>query len=96
MSKRIDQSWVVFASIENETHDRCVDIFFRPDSTFGFEEFRRNVEDAGAWTPVQFYSGKAYATVDDAYHAAETMVRWLDDVLRANPALRKRPSADSA
>src|SRR5476651_2217555 len=47
MSARIDKSWVVSNSIENQEHDRCVDIFRRPDGTHGFEEFRRDVEDAG-------------------------------------------------
>jgi hypothetical protein len=48
MSKRIDKSWIVFDSVENDHHDRCVDLFQRPDGTWGFEEFRRDVEDAGA------------------------------------------------
>jgi hypothetical protein len=50
MSGRIDPSWLVFDSIENAEHDRCVDCFSRPDGSFGFEEFRRDVEDGGAWT----------------------------------------------
>jgi hypothetical protein len=29
-------------------------MFSRPDGTHGFEEFRRDAEDRGAWTPVQF------------------------------------------
>ena len=53
VSKRIDKSWLVFASIENPQHDRCVDLFRRPDGTYGFEEFRRDPEDAGEWTPVR-------------------------------------------
>jgi hypothetical protein len=60
MSNHIDKSWVVFASIENFEHDRCVDLFFRTDKTYGFEEFRRDPEDRGEWTPVQFYSGLVY------------------------------------
>ncbi len=47
MSKRIDKSWLVFISIENFEHDRCVDLFSRPDGSYGFEEFRRDVEDGG-------------------------------------------------
>jgi hypothetical protein len=50
MSARIDKSWVVSDSIENREHDRCVDLFRRPDGTFGFEEFRRDLEDASTWT----------------------------------------------
>ena len=47
-------------------HDRCVDLFRRPDGSFGFEEFRRDVEDAGAWTPVAYHSGAAYSSMDAA------------------------------
>jgi len=66
MSRRIDKSWLVFTSIENFEHDRCVDLFSRPDGSFGFEESRRNPEDGGEWTPVQYYSGSAYASQDAA------------------------------
>jgi hypothetical protein len=77
MSRRIHQSWVVLASIENAQADRCVDIFSRPDGSFGFEEFRRDAEDAGAWTPVQYFSAQSYATRDAALAAARHAVRWL-------------------
>jgi len=82
MSRRIDKSWVVFDSIENREADRCVDLFQRPDGTYGFEEFRRDVEDAGAWTPVQYYSGKIYTSRDDALAAATSAVIWLTERLR--------------
>ena len=77
MSRRIDKSWVVFDSIENAEHDRCVDLFRRPDGSFGFEEFRRDVEDAGAWTPVAYYSGAAYSSKEAALGAAVVAVVWL-------------------
>ena len=48
MSQRIDKTWLVFASIENDEHDRCVDLFERPGGTCGFEHFRRDPEDGGA------------------------------------------------
>jgi hypothetical protein len=51
MSRRIDKSWVVFASLENPERNRCADLFLRPDGSCGFEEFRRDPEDTGAWTP---------------------------------------------
>jgi len=81
LSKRIDPSWIVIDSIENTSHDRCVDIFRRPDSSFGFEEFRRDVEDAGAWTPVQYYSHAVYASKDAARDAAVRSVVWLRETL---------------
>lgn len=81
----------MFASVENDERDRCVDVFHRPDGSFGFEEFRRDVEDAGAWTPLGYYSGAAYASSPAAYAAAEAAVSWLADILRRRPGLRRDP-----
>jgi hypothetical protein len=81
MSRRIDKSWVVFASLENFEGNRCVDLFLRPDGSYGFEEFRRDPEDAGAWTPVQYYSSAKYASKEDALAAARQAVRWLAEKL---------------
>ena len=83
MSRPIDKSWVVFDSIENGQHDRCVDLFRRPDGSFGFEEFRRDVEDAGAWTPVAYYSRAAYASNEAALEVAMTRVVWLGEAVDA-------------
>ena len=77
MSQRIDRSWVVRASIENAEHNRCVDIFSRPDGTFGYEEFRRDVEDRGLWTPVRYFSGAVFVTRADALASARRAVPWL-------------------
>ncbi|MDX3808259.1 hypothetical protein ACXIUS_09910 [Bosea thiooxidans] len=81
VSRRLDKSWLVFDSVENDEHDRCVDLFSRPDGTFGFEEFRRDAEDGGAWTPVHYYSGLSYAIQQDALEAATRAVPWLRDAL---------------
>jgi hypothetical protein len=89
MSKRIDKSWTVFVSLENLEHDRCVDIFSRADGSYGFDEFRRDIEDGGEWTPVQYYSSVSYASAADALETAERSVLWLVDVLAQNPELRK-------
>jgi hypothetical protein len=64
MSARLDRSWKVHASPSTPALDRCVDIFSRPDGTFGFEEFRRDPEDMGAWTPVAYYSEHEFASED--------------------------------
>ena len=81
MSRRIDKSWTVFDSIENRQHDCFVDLFRRPDGSFGFEEFRRDVEDAGNWTPVSYYSGAAYSSKDAALGAAVKAVVWLAEAI---------------
>jgi hypothetical protein len=91
MSKRIDKSWLVFASVENLEHDRCVDLFSRPDGSYGFEEFRRDPEDGGEWTPVHYYSGASYSSSSAALEAAKHSVVWLADRLIAAPVRDKFP-----
>jgi hypothetical protein len=85
VSQRIDKSWVVFTSIENREHDRCVDLFVRPDGSYGFEEFRRDPEDEGRWTAVQYYSAAIYGSCQEALQAAEKAVAWLPDFVRQAP-----------
>ena len=86
MSRRIDESWIVFDSVENRDHDRCVDLFERPDGSFGFEEFRRDVEDAGVWTPVQYFSSLAYPSKAAAARAAAAAVIWFVEALEGRKA----------
>jgi hypothetical protein len=81
MSARLDPMWKVLASPSTPAVDRCVDIFSRPDGTFGFEEFRRDPEDMGAWTPVAYYSERDFPTQDEALAAARVAVPWLAEVL---------------
>ena len=81
MSARLDPSWKVLASPSTAAIDRCVDIFLRPDGTYGFEEFRRDPEDMGAWTPVAYYSVREFSTKDEAEAAARVAVAWLAEVL---------------
>ena len=90
MSGRIDKSWTVFVSVENFEHDRCVDIFSRPDGSYGFEEFRRDVEDRGQWTPVQYYSDVSYVSPTEALNTAERCVSWLTGTLAGKPEIRER------
>ncbi len=89
MSKRIDKSWLVFVSVENFEHDRCVDLFSRPDGSYGFEEFRRDVEDRGEWTPVQYYLGSTYASPEAALAAAARSVTWLPDAIKQSPSAQR-------
>lgn len=89
MSQRLDRSWIVITSVDNGEHDRCVDFFARPDGSFGFEEFRRDVEDLGAWIPVQHYAAAEYAASGAALEAAERNVPWLHQVLAEKAHLRE-------
>ena len=81
MSARLDPSWRVLASPSTPAVDRCVDIFARPDGTFGFEEFRRDPEDMGRRTPVGYYFHREFTTEADTLAAAGQAVRWLTGIL---------------
>jgi hypothetical protein len=81
MSSRLEKSWTVLVSHQTAPADRCVDLFSRPDGTFGFEEFRRDPEDMGAWTPISYFSGLEYPTEPAALAAALQAVPWLRSVL---------------
>ena len=81
MSRRAEEGWLVFDSVENRQHDRCVDLFSRPDGSYGFEEFRRDTEDGGVWTPVAYHSAVVFATAAQASAAAVESVVWLAEAL---------------
>jgi hypothetical protein len=66
----------VFASFENEYSDHCVDIFERPDCSFGCEEFRRDVEDCGAWQSLARHSQQVFGSEPLALAAASESVKW--------------------
>ena len=68
---------VVIHSLEAQDHLRCVDIFQRPDSTFGFEEFRRDIEDASGWFPTGNYSRIVFSSAEAALERAKALVPWL-------------------
>jgi hypothetical protein len=69
--------WKVLASRENAEANRCIDIFVRRDGTFGFEEYRRDPEDAGGWTLVAYHAHRVFATRDEAEAAAAGIVAWM-------------------
>jgi hypothetical protein len=81
MSSRLDKSWRVLASHQTDDASRCVDIFRRPDDTFGFEEFRRDPEDLGAWTPVGYFSSREYPSEAAAIDAARQAVPWVSPII---------------
>jgi hypothetical protein len=54
-----------------------VDIFVRADGTFGFEECRRDYEDAGLWFPLDKYSRLIFDTEAGALEEAKARVAWL-------------------
>lgn len=67
----------VLTSLENNAADRCVDIFERADGTFGFEESRRDYEDANEWFPLDKFSRLIFDTEAGALAEAKARVAWL-------------------
>lgn len=56
----------------------CVDLFQRPDGSFGFDEFRRDPEDgARGWYSIGYYGDQRFDTAGAAWDAALENVRWL-------------------
>lgn len=70
----------VLQSIETPDGGRCVDLFIRPDGSFGFEEYRRDVEDGRGWFPIGFHIERIYPTETLARADARTFVSWLAQV----------------
>lgn len=71
----------VLKSINLNDGNRCVDLFERPDGTFGFEEYRRDIEDGRGWFPVGFFGDLVFDSEADALRAARSRVPWLQDAM---------------
>ena len=71
------RAWSVLASYEDADGARCVDVFRREDGSFGFEAFRRDAEDQGAWFVTGHYSALRHASREAAEIAALAAVGWL-------------------
>jgi ribosomal protein S18 acetylase RimI-like enzyme len=72
----------VLRSIEMPDGDRCVDLFVRPDGTYGYEEYRRELEDGRGWFPIGFHSEAEFSSEEQALKSALDSVSWLKAVLR--------------
>lgn len=68
----------VVQSVNSQDGHLCVDIFERPDRSFGFEEFRRDAEDPRGWYPVGHHGSRRFETPQAAMDAAREAVVWLD------------------
>ncbi len=73
---------VALRSINLQGENRCVDLFMRPDGTFGFEEFRRDIEDNRGWFPIGFFGDRVFDSEEDALLEARSKVSWLNDAMR--------------
>lgn len=67
----------VMRSINQPGANICIDVFVRPDGSYGFEEYRREPEDGRGWYPVGHYSERRFLDFDAALEAARNTVSWL-------------------
>lgn len=82
---------LVLASIETDGGERCVDIFQRPDGTFGFEEYRRDSEDGSGWFRIGSFGERAFPSEADARTAAAAVVPWLSHAVQRQAGGRGSP-----
>lgn len=67
----------VLRSIETDDGGRCVDLFVRPDGSFGFEEYRRDSEDGRGWFPIGGYAAVVFTAEAAMLAEALVCVPWL-------------------
>lgn len=70
----------VMVSIEAPGGMLCVDIFVRPDGSWGFEEYRRDPECGHGWYTIGGHAEQCYPSQPDARLAARKAVDWLQMV----------------
>ena len=71
----------VIRSINLAGDNICVDVFRRPDGTYGFDEFRRDPEDGRGWYSIGYYGEQTFGSFDQAFEEAKASVAWLRDAL---------------
>jgi hypothetical protein len=77
-SKTPPSERTVILSVNSVGNTRCVDVFARADATFGFEEYRRDCEDARGWFPVGGFSLLVFSTKDKALAEAWARIEWFN------------------
>ena len=68
----------VIRSVNLDGDSVCVDVFQRPDGSFGFDEFRRDPEDMRGWYSIGHHGATRFDTFEAARTAALAAVSWLD------------------
>ena len=67
----------VVKSVEDPNRTVCVDLFCRPDGSFGYQICRRDPEDGRGWTILGGESDLIFTDLESALAAARDRVDWL-------------------
>lgn len=68
----------VVQSLNAPGEQLCVDVFCRPDGTYGFQEYRRDPEDGQGWYPMGFSGDQVFASQGAALQGARGSIAWLE------------------
>ena len=68
----------VLNSIETPDGGLCVDIFIRPNGSYGFEIYRRDIETLAGWFAIGTHIDTEYPTKHSTHQAACKSAPWLD------------------
>ena len=67
----------VMQSINLRGENICVDVFLRPNGTYGFDEFRRDPEDQRGWYSIGHFGGQVFRGEAQALAKAIESIHWL-------------------
>jgi hypothetical protein len=68
----------VYLSIEAPGGQICVDIFLRPDGTWGFTEYRRDPEDGRGWYDTNRFGEEQFQSRNEAETRARALCPWIE------------------
>ncbi len=73
----------VLHSFETPDGAQCVDLFQRPDGSFGFESYRRDAEDGRGWFTTGYFGRQSFVNERAALDDATARIPWLADIVAA-------------
>ena len=68
----------VLASFEDADGAQCIDLFEREDGSFGFEQFRSELDGGSRWQCLDRYSQLSFESGAEALRSAQQRVPWLN------------------
>lgn len=68
----------VYLSIEAPGGQLCVDIFCRPDGSWGFAEYRCDPEDGRGWYDTGRFGEEQFGSREEAEARARSLCPWID------------------
>ncbi|MDA9240208.1 hypothetical protein N9P31_00915 [bacterium] len=79
----------VLKSINLPGDNICVDIFIRPNNTYGFDEFRRDPEDGRGWFSIGHHGSVEFSSVPEAVAEAMKAIPWLENTFPESSSSKK-------